>query len=353
MKIVHIIESTATGTLSICSLMANIQAKYKHNVSVIFSRRKDTPDDVKANFDSSVKLIECNLSIVNAFRSVIRLRRELKEIAPDVVHAHSSIAGFISRMSCLGLDIDILYSPHCISLMRKDIGHVKKFLFRMFECFACIKKSKYIACSRSEQEVIAAALPNVDVVLLENAVVLSDFKYNPIARTIGDELKVITVGGIRPQKGYLEFIRIAKNFKCKNVSFIWVGDGNDTEKKLLNEAGVTVTGWKSKQEVIQELYSADLYLSTARWEGMPVSLIEASAACLPIIANSCLGNVDIIEHKETGYLFNTTSEGIELVEQFIQDRTPYKKCAENAYHVVFERFSVERFSKELIALYKS
>ena len=239
--------------------------------------------------------------------------------------------------------------------MRKDIGKAKSWLFKLFELVACIKPSTYIACSASEKEVINKALPFAKVKLLENAVDLSDFNQaDAIVKKIDNEkIKVITVGGIRPQKGFVEYAQIASEFSKQDIEFIWIGDGDIEHKQALLDAGVTVTGWMSREEVIAELYKADVYISTALWEGMPVSIIEACAAYLPVIARNCAGNKDIISSGNNGYLFDETLQCADLLADYLVDSTTFEKLTCCAHEQVFERFSVDRFTKELDAIYKN
>lgn len=351
-KIIHVIESTATGTLSIANMAANEQTK-KNDVSVVFSRRPDTPKNIESLFEPTINLIEENLKASRFPFSVFALRKHLKQLKPDVVHCHSSFAGFVGRLAAIGLNTKVFYSPHCISFMRQDISPIKKGVFKAFELIACIKKSTYIACSQSEYNAINAALPFVRVVLLENAVDLSDFK-TPINNfTQSASLKVITVGGIRPQKGPVEFAKLANTFKKENIEFIWIGDGVQEHKQCLLDAGVKVKGWMPRADVINELAQADLYLSTALWEGMPVSVIEACAAGVPVIARNCDGNKDIINHDSNGYLFNTTAQAIEQISSHLVSPDKLNTLAKLANQQVFTRFSVERFSSELARIYRS
>jgi glycosyltransferase involved in cell wall biosynthesis len=356
MNIIHIIESTATGTLSIASMAANRQVEY-NSVSVIYSRREDTPKNLSDEFSKKVYFIEQSMGPKDFPSCLFRLRKHLKQLSPDIIHCHSSFAGFVGRLASLGLKTKVFYSPHCISFMRKDIGLFKATLFKCFELIGCIKSATYIACSQSEKNVIEKALPFSKVELLENAVDLSEFDcadHSAISvdcQSSGRLARVVTVGGIRPQKGPVEFAAIAQQFKDKELEFIWIGDGDSETKQILTEAGVEVTGWKSRQEVIKELYRADLYLSTALWEGMPVSLIEASAANLPILARNCAGNIDVIEHKKTGHLFSTTASAIELLELYLKDEKVFTEASEKAYQSVFKRFSVERFAQQLEQIY--
>lgn len=350
MKVTHIIESAATGTLSIANMAANGQIK-EHDVAVVFSRRPDTPQNIESLFDPSVNLIEENLQASHFPFSVFALRKHLKQLKPDVVHCHSSFAGVVGRLAAIGLNTKVFYSPHCISFMRQDISASKRFIFKLFELIGCIKKSTYIACSQSEYNAIKAALPFADVVLLENAVDLSDFK-TPINNVPqSTSLKVITVGGIRPQKGPAEFAKLASTFKNENIEFIWIGDGEQEHKQCLLDAGVNVKGWMPRTDVINELYKADLYLTTALWEGMPVSVIEACAAGVPVIARNCDGNKDIIDHDVTGYLFNTTDEAIEQLSSHLATPQKLNELASTATEQVFKRFAVSRFTAELDTIY--
>lgn len=350
MKILHIIESAATGTLSIANMAANQQV-IDHDVTVIFSRRPDTPENIEKMFNGDVKLIEEKLQAKYFPLSVFSLRKHIKNLSPDVIHCHSSFAGFVGRLAAIGLKSKVFYSPHCISFMRKDISSFKRSLFKLFEKIGGIKNSTFIACSQSEQDVIKAELPGVRVVLLENAVDLSDFCKEP---TPSSKIqRVITVGGVRPQKGPEEFAKIAQRFEGANIEFVWIGDGDLEHKQVLLDAGVLVKGWLPRQQVIEELYHSDLYLSTARWEGMPVSIIEACAAGLPVVARNCDGNKDIITDQKNGLLFDTTERAIKYISDCINDVDFANQLANAANSQVFERFSIDRFHKQLSEIYTS
>jgi glycosyltransferase involved in cell wall biosynthesis len=357
----HIIESTATGTLSIAAMAANAQSRH-HSVAVIYSRRPDTPENIEELFASGIHLIEEKMQANYFPMSILSLRKRIRQLKPNIIHCHSSFAGFLGRLAAIGLKTKVYYSPHCISFMRQDIGLLKSGLFKLFETFACIKPATYIACSQSEVQAIHKALPFVDVTLLENAVDLSEFSTQADGAKKGsaqkhaaqqDSFTVVTVGGIRPQKGPDEFVQIALRLKDMNlnVNFVWIGDGESPEKRWLLDAGVTVTGWKPKAEVIEMLHQADLYLSTSRWEGMPVSVIEACAAGLPVIARNCAGNCDVVMNGINGLLFDQTENAVQVITQFVKQPDSFQYMVERAQQEVFNRFSIERFSNQLKAIY--
>ena len=353
MKILHIVESTATGTLAILQLAVNHQIK-KHDVTVIFSRRIDTPENIEDLFDGDVHLIEMNLVAGLSLWPIIYLRRKIIEISPAIIHCHSSVAGFMGRLASVGLENKVFYSPHCISFMREDLGFIKRNCLVLLEFIACVKPSVYIACSNSEKLAINRALPFKSAILLENAVDLDEFKGRLFLNNkdnLKSVVRVVTVGGIRPQKGPEEYAYISSELKNKNIEFIWIGDGPIEYKKPLLDAGVVVTGWLSRPEVIKKLHTSDIYLSTSLWEGLPVAVIEACAAKIPVILRDCAGNKDIVFNGKNGYLFVESSRCIDLLNKYLNNRNHFERLADAANEQVFDRFSSDRFTNKLLEIY--
>ena len=112
-----------------------------------------------------------------------------------------------------------------------------------------------------------------------------------------------------------------------DVVFRWVGDGEDYFKQALLEAEVEVTGWVTRDEVLDYLQASTIYLSSAHWEGMPVSLIEANYARLPVVAAACPGNIDAVSHGKTGWLFYSESEAVRQVLGALADPREQRKLS--------------------------
>jgi len=357
-KITHIIEASATGTLSMAALLANCQASHGHDVSVIFSRRPETPQDLASHFNEKIQLVQIQMhSPREKLESLFRIRSYLNRTRPDSVFMHSSFAGFLGRASSIFAlrKTKFFYIPHCISFMRKDIDTTKKALFIAFEWAAAIKKADYIACSASERKAIQAAIPFRSSYLIENALDFNAIPDSPCPDLADRNKTVITVGQIRSQKGPPIFSEIAQRVKAidPSVDFVWVGDGDAQERKRLEDSGVRVIGWVPRHQVWKHLGDARLYLSTALWEGMPVSVIEASFAGLPVVASNCAGNIDVIEHEKTGWIFKTTAEASEHILFSLGSPELSQSIAKAAFDIAKQRFSVERYFQEMEALTKS
>ncbi|WP_197422783.1 glycosyltransferase [Burkholderia sp. ABCPW 14] len=356
MKIVQVLESSATGTLSMVCLIANRLAREGHDVHVVYSIRPDTPADFHALFDETVKLRHIQMKGVPLLPALLELRRTLIGIGPDVVHLHSSFAGFLGRIASLFAlrQAAFFYSPHCISFMRRDISALKRLAFVALERIACVKRCLYIACSDSERDAIRAHLRQ-PVVVVENAVGAMPSPANAEPADPCDPcepvMRVATVGGIRPQKNPRLFAEIARCMQDPRMRFIWIGDGDAALKAELRDAGVEVTGWLGRAEVVARLRCVDVYLSTSSWEGMPVSVIEAMLLGLPVVASACAGNVDVIRHLQTGVIFRGAEDAGELLASVERDAALRARLAVAARREARERFGDERFFRQLAPVY--
>lgn len=349
--IIHLIEASATGTLSMASLLANSQFRDGHRVRVIFSKRPETPENISDHFDDGIDLVNVQMrEPAEKLYSIKKIRKEFKDA--NFIFLHSSFAGFIGRSASVGLShAKIFYIPHCISFMRKDVGVVRKALFIALEWIAAMKSSTYIACSDSERRQITTFIPFRDCITIENAV------DNNIHTEIGaagrkNAKTVVTVGQIREQKGPYQFSEIAEAVRLADpeIEFIWIGDGDKHLRNVLETAGVRVSGWLDKQDVMAKISKASIYLSTARWEGMPVSLIEAIYCGTPIIASQCAGNVDVVDQDETGWLFNTTSQAVSCILYALSNPDRAEFIAVRARDVAHKRFDKARYRDEMLKL---
>lgn len=344
MKVVHVLESTATGTLTAVTTMANRQNATGNQVLVIYSVRSETPADLASRFDSGIELCELPMHPgLNALTAIGRLRKRIRGFRPKFVFLHSSIAGAVGRVALVGIAASVYYFPHCIALMKADLNFVQRGLVRFVEIAASLKQFRFVAVSASEQKTIQSAVPFRECLLIENAV---DSTYWKPKFPTGRVQQVITVGQVRPQKGPEQFAAIAQ--RLPHLEFVWAGDANtDRERNALLDAGVIVTGWLSTSEIRTALHKSPYYLSTAGWEGLPIAVIEAmQAGCCPVLS-ACAGNVDLIEDGVNGFLFETTDQAVKILESLEADKARRIRIAKQAISASSSRFGFERYFAQL------
>lgn len=147
-----------------------------------------------------------------------------------------------------------------------------------------------------------------------------DFLGEFSSHTDTDTIKMVCVGTIsdrKNQKMILQALLSLPKELQRKYSVIFVGDGEGKEglieisKNI--ESDVQIVG--SSNMVNKYLSEADLFILTSKDEGLPISIIEAMRASLPIIATKIAGIPEMIIDRKSGFLINVSLD--ELVDVLI------------------------------------
>lgn len=351
-RIVHVVESFGAGTLSMVSAIANCQAEAGHGVTVIHSLREETPANWRALFDARIDFIQ--LPMVRAIQPAAdwhagrMLAAEIRRITPDVVHLHSSKAGALGRIVSLFVHGPRwFFSPHGLSFLQRAEGRLKNTVFLLIEKLLARIPVTFIACSPSEAEQVRSHLTR-RVVVVNNAVDLATI---PAAAGNDGIVRIGTVGRVALARNPELFASIAAALKADGVEFIWIGGGDESGEAALKAAGVTLSGWVDRAEALKQLAMLDIYIQTSRWEGLPVAVIEAMAAGLPVVATNVVGNRDLVRNGENGWLANDRAEFIDRLQTLIASRTERDRLGGQARAFAQTHYSLDTMMTALDRAY--
>ena len=240
----------------------------------------------------------------------------------NIVHLHSSWAGFWGRLLLPGTLR--IYQPHSIAFMSYGIGKSKRLLFKLIEVALAPLTRAIISVSEFEEMTIRQAIRSVPVRRVPNvATTASSEKFAD--RHTAESLNVVTVGRLSRQKDPIFFAEICEQLLASErpPQVTWIGDGSDEYKRRLARAGATVTGWVGRGHLEKELKAASIYIHTAQYEGMPLSILEAASFGIPILIRNIPHLADLPFQK-----FSTASEAVEMIERCL--RTPNQLLIESA-----------------------
>ena len=355
MRIVHLTEASSAGVLSSVTALARAQAASPDVESVALAcvARADSPpaEEIAAlcGEDVAVQVLPCRagrreLDLLGLLRTTLRAD------PAALIHLHSSRAGFLGRLLARlgGTASRVVYSPHCFSFDRADLPGPVRTAFRGLELLALPAGHRLLLVSESEAALARRALPGARVATLSNAVDTAACRAAARSAEHTGALRVVHIGRIAGQKLPAEFSAVAEALSAPGeVEFRWIGEG---DRERLSPV-VSVTGWLSATEVRAELAAADLVLFTSGGEGMPMSLLEAQAMGLPVVAHPVTGVSDIVLDGTTGLLRESTAELVTAVSSLLGAPDTRQEMSRAAARRMQDHFDVSDLAARSLAAY--
>ena len=289
-----------------------------------------------------------------------------------LVHTHSSKAGIIGRWAARVAKIPvIIHTVHGWSFNDYQPLILKK-LYIFLEKVTARFTTKIICVSERDIEtgLRYKIAPKDKFVFIKYGILLSEFRKG---RKEADNLLqkkkelgifnndpiVGMISCLKPQKSPMDFIKASLEIykRRPDVNFLLIGDGalKTKCKRLLSDTSLNgkfiFAGWR--RDISSILDVLDVVVLTSKWEGMPISIIEAFCKGCPVVATDVGGTSELVKDGVTGYLTRPGSykEIAGKVLRILEDRACFSKMKEEASLSIDDSFGVERMVKEIEELY--
>jgi glycosyltransferase involved in cell wall biosynthesis len=244
-------------------------------------------------------------------RGLVKLVRLVRAWRPDVVHSHMVHANLMARVLRLLAPVPVLVSTiHNIT----EGGALLMAGYRVSN--GLVDHMTIISEAAAERFVRDHIVPRALLSVIPNGVNADEFREVPPgtresvrqALGIGREFVWLAVGRFEIAKDYPNMVHAfaAMQGRDPNAVLLLVGRGSlqaDTEalvRELKLEGGVRFLG--VRRDVPELMCAADGYVMSSAWEGMPMVLLEAAAAGLPIVTTAVGGNREVVADGDTGFL---------------------------------------------------
>jgi glycosyltransferase involved in cell wall biosynthesis len=296
------------------------------------------------------------------FRSWRTLRVALREHEHVVVHIHFASRGSTLRklvLAWLALDADAPLILHAhggyfhefFARLPRVAQRIVERTFRRADCFVVLSSQWRHFYTRELR------IPPERVRVLPNPTSLPPVVPNRAGRA---QVQFVFLGRIGENKGAFVLLKAFAALPAElrqRTRLVFAGDGEvDKLRSLAAEFGdaVEVHTWVSSQQRDALLAASDVFILPSYLEGVPMSLLEAMAAGLPVITTPVGGIPDVVTHEVEGLLVPPRDLHALTVamRSLIEDESQRLRCGERARERA-KAFDVSHYAAELTDIYRS
>ena len=272
----------------------------------------------EGKLSEEVKKLGIHVEIVdetrlNIFQMIKKIRNITQELSPDIIHSHrlkENILAYYANNSD-HKTISLISTQHGMpEPLSKKIKYIKNMALSKYNINILSKHFRYVVAVSGDIRsnfIALYGIPESKIVVIHNGI--HQCECNPTKKE-KNVVVVVSAGRLFPIKDYTLMVQIAKEVlsKTDKVRFELAGDGPERDKILH-----LIDGYNLRQgfvlrgfiDDIESFYHGlDIYINTSQHEGFPMSLLEAMACGLPIIAPNVGGIMEMIVDGQEGFLLD-------------------------------------------------
>lgn len=250
----------------------------------------------------------------------IKAYKQLKRLIDaehfDIIHCHTPIAAALARLAAREArkgGTRVYYTAHGFHFFRGApiknwllFYPIEKFCSRLTDVLITINHEDFCLAQKRMKAKEVKYVPGVgvDVDAYANAIVDREAVRNRLGIP-QEAFLLLSVGELNQNKNHKTVLQAMAMCDDPSIHYAVAGFGNCRERleKLAASLGVSdrfhLLGYRA--DVAELYHSADVFVHPSFREGLPVSVIEAMASGLPIIASDTRGNRDLVD-RESGIL---------------------------------------------------
>jgi glycosyltransferase involved in cell wall biosynthesis len=304
-----------------------------------------------------------SLSVFKDLKAFYLLIVEIRRFKPDVIHTHTAKAGVLGRIAGIiampnGKRVHTFHGH----LLHGYFSSQKVRLIILLEKTLGLVTHKFVAIGKQvKSDLVDAGVSRADkfeVIYpgLEDLVLYSPIKARKILNLDTDKCFVVFIGRLTQIKRPDRLIDLARVLRDEHPTahLLIVGAGEllDDMKQASESALLPVTflGWRNDIGMI--LSASDIAVLCSDNEGIPLTLIQASQAGLPIVSTNVGSVSDIVLDGVTGLLTEVSSDGlIQAVLSLIANPTLGEQLGKSGQERARRLFSTGAMIKHHESLY--
>jgi glycosyltransferase involved in cell wall biosynthesis len=288
--------------------------------------------------------------------AMTELVRLFRSIRPNIVHLNSAKAGVLGRLAAAVSGVPVrIYTSHGWAFATHPGTNDGVYLWterlvrRLSTATICVSESEL------RRGVSAGACNPDTTVVIPNGI--SEAAPAPPASNDGP-CRIISVGRLHPPKDFACLVDGLSKLQPGTFRAVIVGDGPDRAalERQADDRGLRDVEFLGNRPDVQALLAqSSVFVLSSTSEAMPMSVLEAMAAGLPVIASSVGGIPELVVDGETGVLVPAGDPAAlaEAIEMFVESSDARARCGAAGRRRAQDRFGLNRFRQAHLDLYRA
>lgn len=292
---------------------------------------------------------------------LIDIERALVAIGPDIVHTFLLTASLYGRLAAMFARVPIIIGTEVNIYENKEPRHIRAERWLMAKTDAVVVSAGSVRDFYIDQ--IGAEPSKIEVIY--NAVDWSALQTTKSRDAMREELGLgpyAPVAGIvarlTEQKAHdVLFQALATTPGLERLHLVVVGDGHLRERleKLAVELGIAdrLRFLGARRDLGDLMSAMDMFVMPSLWEGLPLSMVLAMGAGLPVVATNVAGIPEVVSHDVNGLLV-PPSDAVALggaLAQLVRNPDMRLRLGAAAREWAVPRFGVDGYVASVTALY--
>lgn len=253
----------------------------------------------------SVESLVREIDPIKDIACYLELRKFLKRHAPDIVHVHSSKAGILGRLAARSLSLPVVFTVHGWAFT-EGVSAKRRFFYMWVEKIMSRFTSKIITVSNYDRQLaIKKLVSNPDRMITVHNGMPQSLDY-AVLELNPPVIKLIMVARFERPKNQASLLKALAAINSESWTLELVGDGPELQQtidlaiELKIQDRIVFAG--ACTDIASRLARSDVFILVSDWEGLPLTILEAMRAGLPVVASNVGGVSEAIINDVTGLL---------------------------------------------------
>ena len=336
------------GAQSVVLNLSNSLAARGHAVSVVSSRGGAT----WALLDPRVRRVKLRslkreISPLWDIVASLQILKAFRMARPDVVHLHSSKAATLARLVLFPYRRRLVYTVHgfdTILRANRRFLLLERILSRATGMIVAVSEYDKLNLLRERIRKVVRIYNGIDSRAPEApSQLLRDLQR--LAKPYA--FVVMTIARMAAPKRFDLFVRVAAKLELESMLFVWIGGEADARGIPRN-----VLCCREEGDASGLLEIADLFLLLSDYEGLPILILEALRAGVPIVA-SCVGGIPEILNGTNGSVCqNVVEDIVRQITHYARNRAAHAAARKDARATLWAKFRLDSMVDQYEGLFR-